>query len=101
MRHDVFISFSGSDDIGLHTAQPMPLEDARRWLDGEFTRLGCEPTRPSGKVLFVDKVLGVAQGAGAAAFADAAWADAYTRACAGALQKTLIRVDVPNSTVGF
>jgi hypothetical protein len=101
MRHDVLISFSGSDDIALHTAQPMPLEDARRWLDGEFTRLGCEATRPSGKVLFVDKVLGVAQAAGAAAFADAAWADAYARACAGALQKGLIRVDVPNATVGF
>lgn len=101
MRHDVFISYAGSDDIALHTMDPMALEAARIWLDGEFTRLGCEATRPSGKVLFVDKVLAVAQAAGADAFADAGWAEAYARAAAGALRKSLIRVDVPNTTVGF
>jgi hypothetical protein len=101
MRHDVFISYEGSDDIALHTHDPMTPDAARSWLDSEFARLGCEATRPSGKVLFVDKVLAVAQAAGAAGFADASWASAYARATAGALGKTLIRVDVPNTSVGF
>jgi DNA-binding FadR family transcriptional regulator len=101
MRHDVFVSFDPRDDIALHTDQPMTLDEARVWLDGEFARLGCESARPSGKVLFVDKVLGIAQAAGAAGFADAAWATAFTRATAGALRRTLVRVDVPNTTVGF
>ena len=83
------------------TAAPMQADAARAWLDAEFTRLGCEPVRPTGKVLSADKVLAVAQGAGPAGFEDAVWADAYTRATAGALAKTLIRVDVPNTTVGF
>jgi hypothetical protein len=46
-------------------------------------------------------VLAVAQAAGAGGFADASWASAYARAAAGALRKTLIRVDVPNTSVGF
>jgi hypothetical protein len=101
MRHDVLISFADIDDIALHTSDPMPLDDARRWLDGEFARLGCEATRPSGKVLFVDKVLAIAQAAGAKGFADADWAAGYARAATGALRRPLIRVDVPNTTVGF
>jgi len=101
MRHEVFISFAGREDLALHTAAPMPADAARAWLDAEFTRLGCEPIRPTGKVLSADKVLAVAHSAGPAGFEDAVWADAYTRAAAGALARTLIRVDVPNTTVGF
>ena len=101
MRHELFIDFDHREDIALHTDQPMPLNEASSWLDGEFARLGCEPSRPSGKVLFVDKVLAIAQAVGAAGFADRAWADAYARATAGALRKALVRVDVPNTTVGF
>jgi hypothetical protein len=101
MRHEVFVSFDQRDDIALHTDQPMSLDEARAWLDREFARLGCEASRPSGKVLFVDKVLGIAQAAGPVGFADAGWATAFSRAAAGALRKTLVRVDVPNTTVGF
>jgi hypothetical protein len=101
MRHDVFISFEQRDDIALHTADSMSLDEARQWLDSEFTRLGCEAARPSGKVLFIDKVLAIAQAAGEQGFADAAWAGCFARAAAGALRKPLIRVDVPSNTVGF
>lgn len=101
MRHEVFISFDERDDISLHTDQPMSLDEARIWLDAEFARLGCEATRPSGKVLFVDKVLAIAQAMGAAGFADRPWAEGYARATAGALRKSLVRVDVLNTTVGF
>ncbi len=101
MRQDVLISFADRDDIALHTDDPMSIDEARIWLDSEFARLGCEATRPSGKVLFADKVLAIAQAAGEGGFADAPWAQNYLRATAGALRRPLVRVDVPNTTVGF
>ena len=101
MHHDVIVQLEGSDEITLHTVEPMTAEQASAWLDREFARLECVATRPSGKVLFVDKVLAIAEAADARGFADAAWAADYARAAAGALRRPLIRVDVPNTTVGF
>jgi hypothetical protein len=101
MRNEVFVKFAGLDDIALRPADSMPLEDARQWLDAEFQRLGATIGRPTGKVLLVDKVLAIAEAAGAEGFADSAWAEAYARAAAGALRRPLIRVDVPNTSVGF
>lgn len=101
MRHDVIVRFQDGEEMNLHTSSPLPLEDARRWLDAEFVRLGCEPSRASGKILFADKLLAVAQAADAAGFADAAWAEAYARAAAGALGKTLVRVDLQATQVGY
>jgi hypothetical protein len=101
MRHEVFVKFAGRDDIALRPAEVMPLEEARQWLDQEFQRLDATISRPTGKVLLVDKVLAIAEAAGAQAFDEAAWADSYARAAAGALRRTLIRVDVPNTSVGY
>lgn len=101
MRHELYIRLGGSEDLAMHTHAPMAQDEARAWLDAEFNRLGCEPIRPTGKVLSADKVLAIAQAAGPAGFDDAAWADAYLRAVAGALGRTLVRVDVPALTVGF
>jgi hypothetical protein len=101
MRNEVFVSFGGSEDIALHTSQPMEVDEARSWLDREFTRLDATVVRPTGKVLLADKVLAIAEAAGAGGFDDAAWADAYARAASGALRRTLIRVDVANASVGF
>ena len=101
MRHEVFVKFAGLADIALRPAEPMGLEAARQWLDNEFQRLEATISRPSGKVLLADKVLAIAEAAGSQGFADAAWADAYARAAAGALRRPLIRVDVPNVSVGF
>jgi hypothetical protein len=101
MHHDVIVQLAGCDEITLHTADPMAAEQASAWLDREFARLECVATRPTGKVLFVDKVLAIAEAAGAPGFADAAWAEGYARAAAGALRRPLIRVDVPNTSVGF
>jgi hypothetical protein len=101
MRHDVIVKFTDSDDIAMHTSAPMPLEEASAWLDREFVRLDCVASRPTGKVLFVDKVLAIAAAAELRGFADTTWADNYVRAAAGALRRPFIRVDVPNTTVGF
>jgi hypothetical protein len=101
MRNEVFVKFAGLDDIALRPDDVMPLEQARQWLDAEFQRLEATISRPTGKVLLVDKVLAIAEAAGSRGFADAAWAEAYARAAAGALRRPLIRVDVPNTSVGF
>ena len=101
MRNEVFVSFANREDIALHTSQPMDVDEARAWLDREFTRLDATVLRPTGKVLIADKVLAIAEAAGGDGFADANWADAFARAASGALRRTLIRVDVVNASVGF
>ena len=100
MRHDVTVRFADGDEIVLHPSAPLPLEDARRWLDQEFIRLQCEPMRASGKVLFVDKLLGLAESAGAAGFRDGAWAESYARAALGALGRTSVRISLEDGSVG-
>ena len=101
MRNEVFVKFATRDDIALHTTQPMPLDEARRWLDQEFSRLDINLLRPTGKVLIADKVLAIAEAVGSEGFDDAGWADAFARAASGALRRALIRVDVPNATIAF
>ena len=100
MRREVTIRFGTNDEIVLHPAQPMPLEDARRWLDQEFVRLECVSARATGKILFADKLLAVADSAGKPGFADAGWAELYARAAAGALGREVLKVDLEASTVG-
>ena len=58
--------------IDLEEVQPMPHDAARHWLDEQFTDMGCEPIRPTGKVLTADKILCVAEAAGEQRFRDAA-----------------------------
>lgn len=79
----------------------MTSEAARRWLDEQFTELDCEPLRASGKVLLADKVLTVAQAAGAARLADPQWSLAFARAASAALAKPVVRVDIPAMAVSF
>ena len=69
VRLDAATAFS----FDLDEVQPMPHDVARWWLDEQFTLLGCEPLRPTGKVLIADKVVCVAQAAGETKFRDAAW----------------------------
>ena len=88
-------------DIQLDGTEVLSFEAAHRWLDENFVRLECEPLRGSGKVLLADKLVGIAQAAGPAAFADPAWALDYARAAAGALSKALIKVDVPRLAVSY
>jgi hypothetical protein len=101
MRHHVIVKFANGGEVDLHPAEALAHEAARVWLDREFTRLECEPLRASGKVLFADKVLAVAQAAGPAAFADGAWAEQFARAAAGALGKPTIRIDLDSASIGY
>jgi hypothetical protein len=85
----------------LDGVEPMAHEEARRWLDNEFTRMECEPLRASGKVLMADKVLVVAAAAGASLLGDRAWLADFARATSATLARPVVRVDVQSMTVNF
>lgn len=79
-------------------AQTMAME----WLDATWTRLECEPLRHSGKVLMLDKVLGVADSLGYATFVQHEdRAQEFAEQIATALGRPVINIDLPGLTVGF
>ncbi len=102
MHSEVLVTLAPGQEFQLDPqGTPLSHEEARRWLDDEFTRLECEPLRASGKVLLADKVLTVANAAGATLMADAAWSSQFARAPVAALSKPIVRVDVPAMAVSF
>jgi hypothetical protein len=77
-------------------------EAARQWFDREFIALECDVPSPIGKVLIADRVLSVAKYAGAERFREQHdWAREFARNTAVMLDRDLVRVDVPNYTVGY
>ena len=103
MHSVVTVSLGQSQEFRfeLDGVAPMAHEEARLWLDGEFTAMECEPLRASGKVLLADKVLTVALAAGTALFNDPVWSRDFARAASAALAKPVVRVDVPAMAVSF
>lgn len=88
----------------LEEVQPMPHDQARAWLDQQFTAFDCESIRLTGKVLTADKVLSVAQAAGQDRFREAAhrnWAMEFARASSAALAKPTVTVDLATMSVGY
>ncbi len=73
---------------------------ARDWLDRTYEEFGCEPVRPTGKVLLSDKILGIAEAAGEKHFRrDAQWGESYAQAVTSGLDRTRVEVDVEARTV--
>lgn len=73
---------------------------ARDWLERTYDEFGCEPMRPTGKVLLLDKILGIADAAGEAHFRrDEAWGRSYAQAVSSALDRTAVEVDLAGRTV--
>ena len=103
MHSVVTVSLGQSQEFRfeLDGVAPMAHEEARLWLDGEFTAMECEPLRASGKVLLADKVLVVAQAAGLARLSDPQWGQAFAKAASAALSKPVVRVDVQAMAVTF
>lgn len=97
MRHQVVVILDKGVELQFNVDESAALAPdlARTWLDTQFTNLDCEPLRASGKVLTVDKVLRIAEAAGASQFADATWAAEFVQAVHASLVKPMIRVDVP------
>ena len=97
----VFLDKGIKFEFSAGEAPPMAHNVARAWLDAQFTELDCEPIRASGKVLTVDKVLRITQAAGEAFFLNEKWAADYVRAVHAALERPMIRVDVPAMAVTY
>ena len=79
----------------------MAHEEARLWLDGEFTAMECEPLRASGKVLLADKVLVVARDAGVSRLGDREWLGQFARAVTAALSRPVVRIDLQGMTIAY
>ena len=76
-------------------------DEAHRWLDEQWMALDCTPVRPTGKVLALDKILGIARQGGGPRFAEnGPWAQAYARSVARVLDRMAVRVDVAANVVG-
>jgi len=107
-EHQVIVTFGpGPDDefeyrLDTQAVAARPAADARRWFDHEFTELECDVASPVGKVLAADRLLGVAKYSGVQRFrGDTAWARDYALNAAALVGRDVIRVDVPNETVGY
>jgi hypothetical protein len=85
---EVLVTFPESDT-------PWPVDQARRWLDDQFNAHGCEPVRPIGKVLTIDKLVSVAEAIGQRGFEqDEKLRLDYAHAAVAALARPGLRVDV-------
>lgn len=77
-------------------------EAARDWFDAAWHRLGCEPLRASGKVLLLDKIMGVADALGYSELsANNELALEFATQSALALEKPRVTVDLAGLSVGF
>jgi hypothetical protein len=103
MRSEVTVTFEGTAPVrmDLNKVEPMPQEAARAWLDQQFIDLDCDPLRPTGKVLTVDKVVVVAEAAGPTKFAEEKWAQEFARATCASLGKPVVHIDVPSLSISY
>ena len=104
MSASVRLSF-GPTEVICHPpegAAPDSVENARRWLDDQFTAYDCEPLNPLGKVLTKDKLIVLAEAIGVRGFeADAVLRQAFARAAIGMLGSSSVHIDVDARKVTF
>jgi len=105
VRSEITVIFDAKRSVNLQAdVEPTPeqAEAARRWFDQTWESLGCEPLRPSGKVLLLDKVMGVADALGYTVLAsqDARSVD-FAEQLTHALGRQRVTVDLPGLTVGY
>lgn len=101
MSSIVTVVFDRSRDYELIAHAGLSREDANRWLDAQWEALECEPTNPMGKVLVLDRILGIAHYAGEKRFASPSeWTQQYANAVAAVLDRPSVRVDIADRVVG-
>ena len=105
MRHQITIIFSPNQSLEfvLHDLDlsDSAVEAAQQWLYHKWEELECEPFRPSGKVLLLDRILGIAQEVGYHQLSELGEiAVNFAKNIATALESQNVVVDIPALTVG-
>lgn len=105
MRATVSIIFNPRNTLDLSvdvSPDASTARAARDWFDAEWVRLGCEPLRPSGKVLLLDKILGVVDAHGHASLqANPEAAREIAEQAVLAVDAQHVTIDLPGLSVGF
>lgn len=106
MRSNVTIIFNARQQleyaVDISDTSSEAQAKAMEWLEATWTRLECEPLRHSGKVLVLDKVLGVADSLGYDTFVQHEdRAQEFVQQVAAALGRPVINIDLPGQAVGF
>lgn len=101
MSSIVHVVFDRSREYELVAHAGPTREAANRWLDLQWGALECEPSNPMGKVLLLDKILGIARYGGEQRFAAGGeWPQQFADAVAAVLERPVVRVDVADRVVG-
>lgn len=105
MRSNVTVLFNPRQSLEWPldiTPDRQASEAARRWFEKTWEDLHCEPLRASGKVLLLDKILGVADALGYERLAgDAERAEEFARHVIQALEKPRVTVDLPGLAITY
>ena len=105
MRCEISFVFSPRDSLDMVVdTDPTDANStaSRKWLDDTWEQLGCEPVRLSGKVLLLDKILGVTDALGYTALSsDPARAQDLAWHIAHALGRWRVTVDLPERRGGY
>lgn len=106
MSYHVIVSFAKDREYDFKSlggdVSVTTQEDARKWLEKEFSDLQCEIISPTGKILIIDKLLSIARSAGEDRFSQRSeWAAQYARNVALTLGRDLVRIDAEHNRLGY
>ncbi len=97
----VSVVFDRINEYELVAHAGMSREDANQWLNAQWEELECESTNPMGKVLVLDKLLGIAEYGGEKRFAQKGeWAQQYANAAGAVMGRPAVRIDIADRVVG-
>ncbi|NOL50160.1 hypothetical protein [Pelistega europaea] len=104
MHNEVTIIFNAHDqmefDFFSHDNSEETRKAARIWLENKWEELECEPLRPSGKVLLLDRILSIADALGYHwCQAHPKEAQEFAEQCALALDSVTVTIDLPNFSI--
>lgn len=103
MRSNVTIIFSAKEQLvydNVIPAERIDESEARQWLIDKWTELECEPIRQSGKVLLLDRILGIADQIGYQWMKDhPERAEVFAEKCSIALDSEVVKIDIPGGSI--
>ncbi|WP_345796519.1 hypothetical protein [Castellaniella sp. MT123] len=105
MQGHVIVIFDAQRSLEFSVDAPVDgdrARAARAWFGQNWDSLGCEPLRVSGKVLLLDKILGVAKALGYTNLSSRAdLAREFAVHAIQALEKPRVTVDLPGLAIVY